>query len=129
MRPLSPYGRFGDLTILVGDCALYGPLTRLLEERAIGVLHIAKLQDLPDARAGGVARVAVVCSADIANAADKLSQQSKTQNGAPVLIQLDGNCDVLATVEQEICEQDEWREELPSLIQSAQSMCAGAADE
>ncbi len=128
MPPLSPYGRFGDLTVLVGDCALYHPLTHLLWKRGIGVLRIAKVEDFPSARAGGIQRVAVVYSADLADAADRLQQESESFDGVPVVLQLDSTGEVLAFVDQESCEEDEWTGELPELIRIARSRPSGAID-
>ncbi len=124
--PLSPYGRFGDLTVLVGDCALYHPLTHLLWKRGIGVLRIAKVEDFPSARAGGVQRVAVVYSADLADAADRIQQESESFDGVPVVLQLDSTGEVLAFVDQESCEEDEWTGELPELVRIARSRPSGA---
>ena len=126
--PLSPYGRFGDLTVLVGDCTLYHPLTRLLWKRGIGVLRIAKVEDFPSARAEGVQRVAVVYSADLADAAHRIRQGSESFHGVPVVVQLDSTGEVLAFVDQESCEEDEWTGELPELIRIARSRPSGAID-
>ncbi len=122
MQDLIPYGRFGDLTILVGDPASYSLLTRLLWERGIGVLRVHRPEDLPRVRTVGAPRVALVCTPDLAGTAGGwISQFRETLHRVPVLVELDEAGDVLATVDQEGGERDGWTEQLPWLIGQART--------
>lgn len=114
-RPLNPYGRVGDLTVLVGNYPLYSPLTHLLWERVVGVLRVESLDDLPRVWAAGEQRVAIVCSAD-----RPIRQWAETIQPVPILVELDPTGDVVAVVEHEASEEDDWCSKLPWLTRLAQ---------
>lgn len=126
MDQANPYGKLGDLVVLVGRDPFYWPLARLLWEHRIAVLCIDRGEALPRMRDTSPLNVAVVYRSDKSGTGE--SRVKRWANGlSPVQIfvelgasDMDGASDiVVATVHPSGSEVEEWITALPALVQLA----------
>ncbi len=132
MDRATPYGKLGDLVVLVGRDPFYWPLARFLWEHRIAVLRIDRGEALPRMRDTSPLNVAVVYRPDKSGTGEsRVKRWAEGLSPVQTFVKLgasdmDGASDiggasdiVVATVHPSGSKVEEWITALPALVELA----------